>query len=82
MRMIDADALKEYISNEQGLTAHGAVVFKEIVNEQPTVDPVRHGHWIFNGSLPDKCSACGFMCGSHDQDNADRYCSHCGARMD
>lgn len=44
--------------------------------------PVRHGHWIYNKALPDTCSVCGFHCGSHDYDYEDRYCSHCGAKMD
>lgn len=77
MRLIDADTLKEYIRNSNSLTAYGCVVFQEIVNNQPTVDPVRHGHWIFGSSLGDKCSVCGFYCGSHDYDSADNYCLHC-----
>lgn len=91
MRLIDADALekvveiKEYdvINRDWGESDgfSGAAVFNMIA-DSPTIDPVKHGHWIWSKAIGDKCSVCGFMCGSHDDDNADNYCSHCGAKMD
>lgn len=76
-RLINADKLKDIISDTWIL---------DRIDEQPTVDvePVRHGHWIFNPkdaiemmfTLP-KCSKCGAE--SADSGN---YCSNCGAKMD
>ena len=51
------------------------------IEDEPTVYSVKHGHWIL-GKCFDKCSVCGWLVGLHDDDNADRYCSHCGAKMD
>ena len=45
------------------------------------LEPVRHGRWIFHQAIPATCSVCGFSCGMYDDDYADRYCSHCGAKM-
>lgn len=42
-------------------------------------EPVRHGHWLKNGSRYCECSVC------HHEGNisgADNYCWYCGAKMD
>lgn len=56
----------------------------EVVLMAPKVDaaPVRHGRWIYHNAIPATCSVCGFSCGMYDDDSSDRYCSHCGAKMD
>lgn len=88
MRLIDADALKVHISNELGLTSYGAAVFKEIVNAQPTVNPVNHGHWIEIGEDCFECSECKkhalYEMIEDDDSTASLsdYCPHCGARME
>lgn len=56
----------------------------------PTADvqPVKHGRWIYVGSVRSwdeiKCSACNSAFSTEDRDlilNWD-FCPHCGARMD
>lgn len=49
----------------------------------PTVDPVKHGWWIIKGNGNAECSRCGYRVSRlYEDDNADFYCRHCGARMD
>lgn len=46
-------------------------------------DAVKHGHWILKGFGNAECSVCGhYSSRVYDDDNADRYCRHCGAKMD
>lgn len=68
MRPIDADALKEDLTRFY----FGEVTAKNLIDEQPTVEPKR-GRWI-----DEHCSECGWYVYSGD---ADRYCPHCGAVM-
>jgi len=57
----------------------------DAVNEQPTIEPIRHGHWIFDGLKTTRgndygkytCSECGT-----DFPDARRHCAECGALMD
>lgn len=50
---------------------------KKLIEDAPTVDPVKHGHWI-NGNWAIRCSVCGY-----DMPWAVRnYCPNCGAKMD
>lgn len=80
-RLIDADALKEYIDCGH-LRNPCEVCFSELdvvnlIDEQPTVDaePVRHGKWIIeDGHVC--CSECGEISKEFN------YCPYCGARMD
>lgn len=62
-----------------------------MLNDAPTVDaePVRHGHWIFyRKDLNCKCSKCRYTLKMSDEYRIayvvmdERYCYHCGARMD
>ena len=55
---------------------------KSVVRFAPTVDPVKHGHWIMKPNGYGTCSNCK-MCrldigGGVDSD----YCPNCGAIMD
>ena len=44
---------------------------------------IKHGRWIIKGNGNADCSCCGYRSSRvYDDDNADRYCRHCGARMD
>lgn len=44
---------------------------------------LKHGRWIFKGNGNADCSCCGYRSSRvYDDDNADRYCRHCGAKMD
>lgn len=67
----------------------GAVETANLVLGQPTVDavPVVHGHWektIDNCTVMHKCSVCGarVVKGFYEYENPNRYCYHCGAKMD
>ena len=54
---------------------------KEDVAE--TVEPLKHGHWIYKKRGNAQCSCCGrYIRDVYDDDNEDRYCRHCGAKMD
>lgn len=54
---------------------------KEDVAE--TVEPPKHGHWIYKKRGNAQCSCCGrYIRDVYDDDNEDRYCRHCGAKMD
>lgn len=46
------------------------------VDEMPTVEPIKHGHWIVDEDGNIKCSECGH-CGV-----GDNYCERCGAKME
>ena len=49
----------------------------------PTVDTVKHGHWTYKHNGYARCSACGgYFAGVYDDDNEDKYCRRCGAKMD
>ena len=51
--------------------------------EQGGMDAVKHGYWILKGFGNAECSVCGhYSSRVYDDDNADRYCRHCGAKMD
>lgn len=72
MRLIDADALRG------PLMAFDSKVL-DIVDNAPTIDPVKHGAWV-KGS----CSICGEDALLDDVENEflSKYCPCCGARMD
>ena len=73
MRLIDADkALKSF----EGL-------FEALIDVAETVEPLKHGHWIYKKRGNAQCSCCGqYIRDVYDDDNEDRYCRHCGAKMD
>ena len=76
MRLIDADALRG------PLMAFDSKVL-DIVDNAPTIDPVKHGRWVYAGyssiELVYECSECGEI---EFGDALDDYCPNCGARMD
>ena len=87
-RLIDADALKEYIDCGH-LRNPCEVCFSELdvvnlIDKQPTIDaePVRHGKWIYHvdsESIGETwiCSEC-----NGEEFCRTKFCPHCGARMD
>lgn len=87
MRLIDADALKQYATG--GVTSVGILTLVEIDNA-PTVDavPVVHGRWNYEAET--LCTHAGFRCSachgtlwlSPDVPSAFKHCPDCGARMD
>ena len=56
---------------------------RAVVKTCPTVDPIKHGHWIDTGrgdhyfSKQYRCSCCNYV-----EYMRSPYCYHCGARMD
>ena len=82
MRLIDADALKREPELLYGLTV-AITEIQDVINEAPTVEERKHGHWI--ELEPDKygnfiqCSVCDSKFGLYSKDN---YCQACGAKMD
>ena len=82
MRLIDADALPIKFWGDRFV-----VVAKVDIENAPTVDAVKHGHWLFyeepDGYYHSECSECGRWC---DEDvflkGKWHYCPNCGAKMD
>lgn len=88
-RLIDADALKEYIDCGH-LRNPCEVCFSELdvvnlIDAQPTIDvePVRHGKWIgYAGTIGNECSVCGKWIDVLQGTAEMNYCPNCGCRMD
>lgn len=91
MELIDKNALSMELTNEvlnayakaDFRFAHALNVFQGLIEEAPTVEERKHGHWI--ELEPDKygnfiqCSVCDSKFGLYSKDN---YCQACGAIMD
>ena len=81
MRLIDADeaykVLTDYYHHRTEIQ-HKAL--EEAIERVPTVDPVKHGHWIKSEKSDHEweCSACGYGL----SDYRTTYCYDCGAKMD
>lgn len=84
MRLIDAD---EIIKRSHDVIIGNGTKHRcfdtTLIHEIPTVDaePVRHGMWITKstgGEFFDCCSECGYV----EWDAPNKYCPHCGSRMD
>ena len=91
MRLINADKLLMHLA-DYALSMSGKSEYCTIqscvkaVEEQPTIDPVKHGRWRYNvvynwGRIEPtsivQCSVCGW-----NEKNASYYCPNCGAKMD
>lgn len=79
MRLIDANRLED--------TWNQFLSMIDNVEAQPTVDPVKHAHWIRKSKASGwwKCSNCNCTIWSeHEEDRTEfhRYCGRCGCRMD
>lgn len=75
MRLIDANEIKL----EKGFfeNINNVPKFFEWLGKQPTIDPVKHGHWVWKKPSDDcRCSNCGKIA-----DQKYPYCPWCGARM-
>lgn len=92
MRLIDADELIYGLKTEFGQFAMTYIL--AFIKAQPTIDPVKHGHWIHVDELPSgdyfKCSECnnhiflkfGWKVSFESPADEYHYCSLCGAKMD
>lgn len=107
MRLIDADKtighiktrLLETALNNSMVVCDASYIYQDCadnrietwVDEMPTVEPIKHGHWIERTKVhPDlmndstynyECSNCGYM-DTHGANVEVPYCWHCGAKMD
>lgn len=86
MRLIDADKLMENkFKNDISYNA-----FCNLVKRQPSIDAVKHGRWkevsddMYAGGGAWICSSChyGFSWEAYSLIPEEKYCPHCGARMD
>lgn len=94
MRLIDAD---ELLLNNTWLWYDengNHTIAGEAIEDAPTVDPIKHGHWISvddDGDSPYECSVCGgvkvnkngeWLDICHSEWSKMPYCAVCGAKMD
>lgn len=82
MRAIDADILKlAIVRNLYGCNQYELV--QQLIDAQPTIGPVKHGHWIDTGradyylNKEYRCSCCNSV-----DYMLSPYCYNCGAKMD
>ncbi len=76
MRLIDADALRRRKELRFSLMA-AITTIQFLIDEAPTVEERKQGHWIditFDASM---CSVC-----QNTQEYETKYCPECGAKMD
>lgn len=76
MRLIDADALKREPELLYGLTV-AITEIQDVINEAPTVEERKHGHWIDIDLDTSICSVC-----KKPQEYETKYCPECGAKME
>ncbi len=87
-RLIDADALKNNckITGEfkNNFNCVSLATLGEVIDKQPTIDPVKHGKWVWLSDDSVMCSACGKVQNTNDNCDAGDwdFCPNCGARMD
>ena len=94
MRPIDADWFKSSMLDEptEWMTEEQCVQFRAMIDLAPTVDavPVVHGRWQWISSTYDRipcekrywCSKCHHETITHDSEPWEKFCPHCGAKMD
>ena len=97
MRLIDADKAEKQFEVQycESCNSYNGVKCRaceardgaDVYADMPTIDPVKHGHWIIKKPTYTEryiCSEC-FATGKYhvwsDVDGLN-YCPHCGARMD
>ena len=76
MKLIDADALKREPELLYGLTV-AITEIQDVINEAPTVEERKHGHWIDIDLDTSICSVC-----KKPQEYETKYCPECGAKME
>ena len=88
MRLIDADNILDFI-DDAIKTAHGiglrpaaALYLKKRIEDEPTIDPVKHGRWEeYCGDL--NCDKCGAIVEHFGIKKGKwNYCPNCGSLMD
>ena len=86
MRLINADAVLTRMINVMDMQDfYLPIQFMLVINEIPTIDPVRHGHWVAIDDYPHEeweCDKCGFVYYEDNDEPTFKYCPNCGAKMD
>lgn len=92
-RYIDADKAIAMFKEAQKKT-NNIIEITSLIGSMAVIDscqtedvaPVVHGKWIVNNCIQDSfgitCSACNFKWRNRRYMQYQRYCSHCGAKMD
>lgn len=90
-RLIDADRLRKDILNLQDCyngfsDTYDKACIIGVIDEQPTIDPVKHGEWemLMGWPFPEwRCTRCGnIICGDVEHLEKWKYCHQCGTKMD
>lgn len=92
MRLIDADQFKakllSFMDRKSTTPSDTDCVLDGVINlleEQPTIGPVKHGRWIHGSSgenIRVTCSECGYKVNYFwDSWQDAKYCPNCGAKM-
>lgn len=81
MRLIDADSINwESVEEEHGSRTPAVVACQSLIQNTPTIDPVRHGKWEeTDDPMFRACSVCGYLEWRGLWNN---YCPECGTKMD
>lgn len=79
MRLIDADALRRRKELRFGLMA-AITTIQFLIDETPTVEERKHGHWITKKAWHVECFECHYV--SESICEVKKYCPNCGAKMD
>ena len=88
MRLVDADNLLDIL--DAMIVGHkSASDVYDVVDSMPTVDPVKHGHWVeqehedWKWSKEYRCSECGkYRLVTTPVGREWNYCPYCGAKME
>ena len=87
MRLIDADQFKakllSFMDRKSTTPSDTDCILDGVINlleEQPTIDPVKHGHWKFAKDVYISCSVCDATILLFNAENP-HYCPNCGAKM-
>lgn len=90
MRLIDAGALMAEMHNIILEDGEDRRTFYEVIERQPTIDPVKHGRWEKDEKASKDHFEQIFICSNcHNMEawgwtevDTYKYCPNCGAKMD
>lgn len=91
--LVGDEAIKQYAdqkartrSNDHYLDA--LIDADDVIDDMPTINPVKHGRWVRDDIDKWRCSECGvgnnyaYKWSVSGDELQDKYCPNCGARMD
>lgn len=91
MRLIDADALRKDVEKDRDASDMPKMWYQGVeyainhIIHAPTVDPMKHGHWIEVDTQyidETKCSNCGVVEFFNKGWKRFNFCPNCGSKMD